>query len=109
MEAFRNLILKDLQQVVPKKNINSRHIQEGIEQLEKINNIVVWLADKIGGVVIMDKSFYNSQLDKMLSDENTYVKLSSVPTSAYQKDLQRLVDLGSDKGSVHKKEKKINT
>lgn len=43
----------------------------------------------------------------MLSDESTYVKFSSDPTFAYQKDLQRLVDLGFSKKVLNKKENKF--
>lgn len=84
VEVFRNLILKDLEQIVPKKNINPRHMQEGIVQLEGINNIIICPADKGGGVVIVDKIFYDTQLSNMLADDDTYVKLRSDPTSAYE-------------------------
>lgn len=71
VEVFKNLVLKDLDKVVPKRNINPSHIQEGMEQLQERKNIVIRPADKGGGMVILDKTYYDTQLNGMLSDENT--------------------------------------
>lgn len=106
VEVFKNLVLKDLDKVVPKRNINPPHIQEGMEQLQDRKSIVIRPADKGGGVVILDKTYYDSQLNKMLSDINTYVKLKNDPTNAYQANLCKLVDLGRDKRVLNKKEYK---
>lgn len=64
--------------VIPKKNLNPRFIEDGIEQLEERNNIIIRPG---GGVVILDKSFYDTRLEGMLLDENTYIKLRTDPTS----------------------------
>lgn len=106
VEVFKNLVLKDLDKVVPKRNINPPHIQEGIEQLQDSKSIVIRPAYKGGGVVILDKTYYDSQINEMLLDANTYVELKNDPTNAYRADLCKLVDLGRDKRVLNKKEYK---
>lgn len=67
IEMFKQLVLKDLENITPKNNIDPRYIQKGIQALEKRNNIIVRPADKGGQVVILDKQFYNSQFSGMLA------------------------------------------
>lgn len=91
MEVFKNLVLRDLEQIVPKKDVNQRHIREGIESLEKRKDIIVRPADK-GGGVILDKGFYHQQMTEMLSDECTDNKLRKYPSLAYKDQLKRYVE-----------------
>lgn len=64
-------------------------------------------ADKGGGVVILSKVFYNSQLTEMLSDEETYKKLERGPTLQYGEELRRPVETGYHTGVLSNKEMKF--
>lgn len=68
IEVFKNLVLKDIEELVPKKRVNPEYIKEGIKSLENRKNIIVRPADKGGGVVGLDKSFYHNQMMDLLGD-----------------------------------------
>lgn len=55
VEVFKQLVLKDLEGVVPKKYVNPRYIQEGIEALENRKNVIIRPAHKGGGGNIRKK------------------------------------------------------
>lgn len=52
LEVFKGLVLHDLDRLTPKKNVNIRHMQEGIEMLEKRKEIIKKQPGK-GGLVIL--------------------------------------------------------
>lgn len=85
-------------QLVPKKKVNPKRIQDGIEQLERRREIIIRPADKGGGVVILDKDFYYTQLNNMLLDQEAYVKLERDPTNKYNKELKKLWSLVQELG-----------
>ena len=105
IEVFKQLVLKDIEEL-PVKGVNPRYIKEGIESLEDKKNVVIRPADKGGGVVVLDKEFYCTQLSNMLSDTSTYRKLASDPTEPYKVQLDALVDWGYHTGALNLKEKK---
>lgn len=78
---------------------------EGIKALENKKDIIIRPADKGGGVVVMDKTYYHSQLQDMLQNENTYQLLSRDPTEKYRENLFNLVDYGFYMRAITKKEK----
>ena len=106
IEVFKQLVLKDIEELPVKKGVNPRYIKEGIESLEDKKNVVIRPADKGGGVVVLDKEFYCTQLSNMLSDTSTYRKLASDPTEPYKVQLDPLVDWGYHTGALNLKEKK---
>lgn len=63
--------------------------------------------DKGGGIVILDKQDYHSEMTKILSNAATYryVKLSKNPTVDFKKSLADLIDMGAQLGILDKKEK----
>lgn len=52
IEVFKNMVLKDIEELAPKKRVNPDYIKEGIKSLEDKKNIIVRPADKGGGVVV---------------------------------------------------------
>lgn len=107
VEVFKQLILKDLEALQVKKSLNPKHIKEGVQALEKRKDVVVRPADKGGGVVVLDKSYYHSQLQEMLNDGNTYSLLSGDPNKQYRTELRNLVDYGYYMRIINKKEKQF--
>ena len=47
LDVFKGLLLCDLELINPKKDLNPRHIRDGIELLEKRKEIVIRPADKV--------------------------------------------------------------
>lgn len=84
IEVFKNLVLKDIEDLPLKKRVNPDYIRDGIKSLEERCDIIIRPADKGGGVVVMDKSFYHNQLLVLLGDQTTYKKLRSDPTDLYK-------------------------
>lgn len=91
-EVFKNLILKDIEDLTPIKRVNPEYITEGIKSLKNKKNIIIRPADKGGGVVVMDKSYYHNQLMEFLGDQTTYKRLVSDPTEPYRTQLNSLVE-----------------
>lgn len=100
------MVLRDLEQIVPKKNVNPRYIEEGIEILEKRKDIIVRPVDKGGGVVILLKEFYHNQLTEMLTNGKTYKKLERDPTVQYEEELRLLVETEYQTRVLSNKERK---
>lgn len=106
IEVFKKLVLKDLQELKIKKVYNPGDIKNGIKKLEARKDIVIRQADKGGAIVIQSKVDYNDEINRQLNDETTYQKLLSNPTMRYRKELTRIIQKGSDKGLLNKKESK---
>lgn len=94
VEVFKQLVLRDLEDLPVKKSLNPKYIREVIKALEARKDVIICPADKGGGVVIMHKSYYHTQLQTMLDDEITYRHLPSDPTKGYRNDHHNLVDFG---------------
>ena len=61
-----------------KRNINTTE-QKSLSSLANDSNIIIKQADKGGATVIMDKSFYQEQIEKMLLNTEYYNKLDDNP------------------------------
>lgn len=105
-DVFKNLVLQDLESLKLKKILDTIHIKKGIKLLTERNYIVVRPADKGGAIVLQSKEQYQNELNKQLYNKTTYVKLLGNPTNKYKKELELLVDLGTKKGILNRKESK---
>ena len=105
IEVFKQLVLKDIEDLPQKKDINPEYIREGIKLLEDKKNIIIRPADKGGGVVVMDKDYYHQQLSTLLEDRTTYKRLNSDPTEAYKTQLDSLIQWGFQINALNIKEK----
>lgn len=56
---------------------NKGNLQKGIEALEK--NIVICMADKGVGIVVLKKNDYAKELNRLGGDKNTYKKIKWQP------------------------------
>lgn len=76
-----------------------------MKALKNMNDIIVRPADKGGGIVILDKEAYTSEMRRILSDTETYLPLLYDPTAKYKRELEKLIDKGFSKDLINKKEK----
>lgn len=78
-KVFKNLVLRDLENIQSIKNINLHYISEGIISLGNRKDVIIRPADKGGGVVMLDKEFYHRPLLDLLNDKVTFKRLASDP------------------------------
>lgn len=88
---FRDLVLKDLAKLPPKKIFNQSFPMAGFKSLCDRKNLVVRPADKGGGIVIQDRPDYVTEMYRILSDQDTYRELPSNPTTLFKKELDKLI------------------
>ncbi|CAM5130490.1 unnamed protein product [Natator depressus] len=69
----------------------SRAEHNAIHSLRNNSNIIIKKADKGGAVVIMNRSEYEQEAARQLSNTTFYKPLPSDPTESYQKHLQHLL------------------
>ena len=106
IEAFRRMVLKDLYDMKIKRISDPGDIKNGIRKLEERNDVVVRPADKGGAIVVQSKVAYKKEIDRQLSDNTTYLKLPGNPIIRYKDDLAKLVERGTKKDLLNKKEAK---
>lgn len=105
VNIFRDLVLKDLPDLPIKKCQNFSMNKKGLKSLCGRKDLIVRPADKGGGIIVMNKSDYISEMPRILSDQDTYAELPSNPTNGYKRDLTTLVKKGFDRQILNKKEK----
>ena len=75
-----------------KKDILTNDQYVKVTEFLKNKNIIVRKADKSNSFVIMNKSDYNEKIDKILSDETKFKKISHDPIVNLKKKLNLLID-----------------
>ena len=73
-----------------KRNINTSE-QKSLSSLANDSNIIIKQADKGGATVIMDKTFYQQQIEKMLSITEYYNKSDNNPHKEIMKKYRSLL------------------
>lgn len=63
----------------PKKSNLSKAEQKALDELTKNHNIIIKAADKGGGIVVQGHCDYMAESLRLLSDANTYSKLTHDP------------------------------
>lgn len=67
------------------------NILKTIKEIGKKKAVVIRLADKGGGLVILKKNNYEKEMENLLKVENTYKKLKGNPKLRYEKKLKAFV------------------
>lgn len=104
LEAFQKMVEDDLRKLEKQKNHRARNVWNTIKSLGKRKEVVIRPADKGGGLVILNKSDYEEEMENLLRVENTYSKLKKNPKRIYEKKLKMYVKKGKDLGILNKKE-----
>lgn len=96
LRVFRDLALKDLDELQIKWIKNKRDIEIGMESLCSKKNLVIRPADKGGSIVIFNKDDYMQDMYRILSDSATYTPLALNPGDKYKSILEKIVSRGFD-------------
>lgn len=80
------------------------NIRNTIKEIERKKEIIICLADKGGGLVILNKSNYETEMNKLLKTPDMYKKLKGHPKSEYEKKLKLFVKGREERGILTKKE-----
>ena len=85
-----------MKSVRSENNIPSRFVK-ALSSLKRDSSIIVTKADKGGKIVIMDRVDYNTKMENLLNDPNTYLQLRSNPLSRIQSTFNsRLKEITKD-------------
>lgn len=103
IDVFKNMVQEDIKKIKSGKKRKVKSVWEAIKRLEMKKEIVIRPADKGLGLVILKESAYKAEMEKVLGDGDTYVKLKSNPTSKVKKKLDEWLRKGSKKGILDKK------
>lgn len=98
------MVSHDLNQLRIKKITDPQYIKRGIQSLAERKDIVIRPADKGGGLVILSKEYYQSEMVRLLSDHDTYRVLSKDPMLLYKVELHAIIEDGKDQKILNKKE-----
>ncbi|XP_041417071.1 uncharacterized protein LOC121393224 [Xenopus laevis] len=74
--------------------------KEAIKSLKQNKDIIIKTADKGGGIVVMNYSYYKQELLSQLADTTKYNRLSFDPTVNFQNELRLLLQMAKSNGWV---------
>ncbi|CAJ0961173.1 unnamed protein product [Ranitomeya imitator] len=100
VETFVNLLDRDVKRTLHDQRLGFLPVRHNLDPLEKQaldsfcenKNIVIKPADKGGAIVVMDRSFYMTEVRRQLSDTSTYKMLQTDPTYSIQQKIRRVLD-----------------
>lgn len=78
-----------------------------MNNLSKNTDIVIKTADKGGGIVILDKTYYMEEADNILANEDYYKILDSNPLTEHIASYTGLITAAYQDRVLDRKEKKI--
>ena len=100
--AVRNEICGALKSAKPPRSNVTKDERLAVSQLQKLKDVLILLADKGRATVLMDKSEYESKMNEMLCDTQTYEVLKKDPSNKYRDKLISILK------RLHYTERKIN-
>ncbi|XP_069829009.1 protein mono-ADP-ribosyltransferase PARP4-like [Dendropsophus ebraccatus] len=111
MDTFQLRVEEELRSLSTTQVNHNKHnlslVQKhALKELAHNPNIVVRPSDKGGSVVVLDRSLYIKEVEKLLGDTVTYKPLTTHPTDICQKRLTDILDLGGLPHAHHPKGKK---
>ena len=91
--ALRNEICGALKSARPPRPNVSKEERQAVPELQKLKDVMILPADKGRATVLMDRSEYESKMNEMLSDTQTYEVLAKDPTGGKRGYRQKLIDV----------------
>ena len=101
-EALSNEIKKPLKSKTPYNNLTKGEIQ-GMEDLEKREDLVFTKADKGGALIIMDVKDYIAEAHRQLNDKKYYKRLNNDPTPTYTERINNAIESFKETGLIKDK------
>jgi hypothetical protein len=86
-ELLRAEVVRCLKHSKPIKSNITGAEYKALMSLSKDNKIVILPADKGRATVLLDKTEYQTKMQTLLADEDTYMKLKKDPTMKYKREL----------------------
>ncbi|XP_073497333.1 uncharacterized protein [Phyllobates terribilis] len=111
VETYIDLVQKDINRCLHmikrgdlhnKNNLNPEESM-ALSTLKKRQNLIIKPADKGGAIVIMDRTYYISEIHTQLNDRETYLPISQNPTSEVANLIKNLVTCHSQMGTIDTK------
>lgn len=110
IETYSRLVQQDVDTLLQNKN-EYRHYPNitreeklALDDLQKDADIVIKSADKGGATIILNRSDYQTECHRQLSNDCFYKKLNGDPTPRFKKEITQLLDTFLDVGEITKKE-----
>lgn len=75
-----------------------------LNELRKMDDVLVKMSDKGGTVVVLNKDDYRASLEVMLQDTSTYKKLAGNPTMLFQNRLKIIIEEGVSLGVLTRRQ-----
>lgn len=102
IDTFCKLVDKDIEALYKSMPVNkssncTKSQQMALSSLAKNNNVIFKSADKGGGLVSMNRTDYEQEVLRQLSDELSYTKLTGNPTASYKREIDNFIHEGYNK------------
>ncbi|XP_069495233.1 uncharacterized protein [Ambystoma mexicanum] len=102
--------VRKLETCVKSHNSNfSKRQRASALKLAKDKNLIIRQADKGGAIVLMNRSDYIKECERLLSDNVSYLKLTGDPTARLTKIIKENVTLACDSEMISKQESEFLT
>ncbi|KAM4031683.1 uncharacterized protein ACNLHF_019104 isoform 1-T2 [Anomaloglossus baeobatrachus] len=99
-----NKILQDIDRGLYKIRHNYTPEEDtAIRELQNNKSIIIKPADKGGSIVILDKTYYLSEIYRQLRDNSTYLPVPRDPTPQIRERIRDTVDYHLSQGTIDKK------
>uniref|UniRef100_A0A671M011 Uncharacterized protein n=1 Tax=Sinocyclocheilus anshuiensis TaxID=1608454 RepID=A0A671M011_9TELE len=82
----------------------SKSEKDALDKLCRDKDIVVKPADKGGGLVILPRTLYNSEVFRQLQNNSYYKVLTSDPTIQFQREIEHFLKMAHLEGLISEKE-----
>nr|XP_055053666.1 uncharacterized protein LOC129438772 isoform X1 [Misgurnus anguillicaudatus] len=110
LDTYCRLVERDVTCLLEKKKEFKIHDNLTKEQrtalkaLREDKSIVIQSADKGGAIVIMDRTAYDSEIQRQLNNTTFYRKLSHNPTQEFKQTIHKKLDVFLESGDISKPE-----
>lgn len=106
LDLFKMMVEQDIEDIYIHPIRGNKQIQQGRKELEKKKDIIIRLADKGGGIVVLDNKEYKKELNRLIEDKETYNELKGNPGNKLKVMLIKIVKKAQEKGILDKKDAK---
>uniref|UniRef100_A0A8C5WDK8 Reverse transcriptase domain-containing protein n=1 Tax=Leptobrachium leishanense TaxID=445787 RepID=A0A8C5WDK8_9ANUR len=105
MTTFENMVLREIDNLqAPVRDNLSKEDRKALKELADHPDIVVRPADKGGGIVLLSRSQYETEANRILNDTCTYRKLMNNPMKEINEKIDNYANKGEELGILSKNE-----